>query len=313
MNNVRFGGGWPAVAYTWKKAREVGGLSKLWRAMRTRNTCKTCALGMGGQAGGMVNEAGHFPEVCKKSLQAMASDMQAAIPSDFWRRHTAEQLKALSSRELECAGRLVEPVRYTAESGRFEPIGWDEALERIAAKLKQIHADESFWYFSGRASNEAGFLLQLFARLYGTNNVNSCSYYCHQASGVGLSSAIGSGTATVVLEDLNQADLVFVIGANPASNHPRLMRSLLGVRRRGGHVIVVNPIREAGLERFKVLSDLRSMLTRSPIASLFIQPHIGGDLALLTGIAKRILEIEAHDESFLTNSCTGWKEIDTPG
>ena len=122
-------------------------------------------------------------------------------------------------------------------------------------KLGESAADETFWYFSGRSSNEAGFLLQLFARLYGTNNVNNCSYYCHQASGVGLTSSIGTGTATVELEDVEHADLVFLIGGNPASNHPRLMTTLKQVRRRGGEVIVINPVREVGLVNFRIPSD----------------------------------------------------------
>jgi molybdopterin-dependent oxidoreductase alpha subunit len=309
MKKLKSGGGWPAVWYTWRKAREAGGLMKLWRAMRSKNACKTCALGMGGQRGGMVNELGHFPEVCKKSLQAMVADMQGAIRSDFWQRYTPRELQQLSPRELEACGRLVEPVRYTRESGRYAPISWHEAIERIVAKLRATTADETFWYFSGRSSNEAGFLLQLFARLYGTNNVNNCSYYCHQASGVGLASVTGSGTATIELEDLEHADLVFVIGGNPASNHPRLMRTLLRVRRRGGHVIVINPLIETGLVRFSVPSDIKSLLFGSKIASLYVQPHIGGDLALLTGLAKRVVECGAHDEAFLNNHCQGWPEL----
>jgi molybdopterin-dependent oxidoreductase alpha subunit len=309
MKKVKSGGGWPAIWYTWRKSREAGGILKLWRAMRSKNACKTCALGMGGQRGGMVNELGYFPEVCKKSLQAMVADMQGAIRPEFWRRYSARELQQLSPRELEACGRIVEPVRYTRDSGRYSPISWDEALERITARLCATSPEETFWYFSGRSSNEAGFLLQLFARLYGTNNVNNCSYYCHQASGVGLASVTGSGTATIVLEDLEQADLVFVIGGNPASNHPRLMRTLLGVRRRGGHVIVINPIVETGLVRFNVPSDIRSLLFGSRIASVYVQPHIGGDLALLTGIAKRLLETGAHDEAFLTNHCLGWAEL----
>src|SRR3954470_22089139 len=110
MREPKTGGGWRAVLYTWSKAREVGGVVKLWRAMRTKNACKTCALGMGGQAGGMVNEAGHFPEVCKKSLQAMTSDMQGAIKDDFFKTYSIAQLKALSPRELEACGRLTNPV-----------------------------------------------------------------------------------------------------------------------------------------------------------------------------------------------------------
>ncbi len=316
------GGGWQAVFYTWRKAREVGGIRRLWKAMRSKNACKTCALGMGGQAGGMVNEAGHFPEVCKKSLQAMAADMQGAIRAGFFETYSVAQLQAFSPRELESSGRLTQPLVYERGAQHYRSITWDEAFDRLVARLKALPADETFWYFSGRSSNEAAFLLQMFARLYGTNNVNNCSYYCHQASGVGLTSVTGSGTATVKLEDLENADLVFVIGGNPASNHPRMMRSLMQVRRNGGHVVVINPAIEVGLVNFAVPSDVRSMLFGSPISSVYLQPHIGGDLALLTGLAKRIVELGAADQQFLNDFCDGapqflqlldetpWREIE---
>lgn len=264
---------------------------------------------MGGQRGGMVNEAGRFPEVCKKAMQAMAADMQDGIQSEFWSHHSIEQLKLLSPRELEASGRLTEPLLYERGEDFYRPITWDEALKRIASKLKALSADETFWYFSGRSSNEAGFLLQLFARLYGTNNVNNCSYYCHQASGVGLTSVTGSGTATILLDDIEQADLVFLIGGNPASNHPRLMTTLMHVRRRGGRVIVVNPVVETGLVNFKVPSSIRSLLLGTKIATDYYQPHIGGDLAMLTGIAKRIEEMGAVDHRMLENHCEGWPEL----
>jgi molybdopterin-dependent oxidoreductase alpha subunit len=305
MRRLRSGGGWAAMAYAWRKAREVG-VWRMWRALRSKNACKTCALGMGGQKGGMVNEAGRFPEVCKKSLQAMAADMQGAIRADFWSTYSIAQLRQFSPRELESCGRLVQPVLYERGQDYYRVIDWPDALQRICRRLRTLPADESFWYFSGRSSNEAGFLLQLMARLYGTNNVNNCSYYCHQASGVGLSSSLGSGTATLVLEDLDHADTVFVIGGNPASNHPRLMTTLMHVRRRGGQVIVINPVRETGLLRFRVPSNLRSLLFGDEIASLYVQPHIGGDLALLTGVAKHIDELGASVESFLQNHCDGY-------
>ncbi len=301
---VRSGGGFRAILYTLKKGREVGGVFKMYHAMRTRNACKTCALGMGGQKGGMVNERGAFPEVCKKSLQAMAADLQPAVLPTFWDQHPVEQLSRMTPRELEHCGRLVQPVIYRRGASHFQTISWEESLSRIAAKLRSLTPDETFWYFSGRSSNEAGFLLQLLARLYGTNNVNNCSYYCHQASGVGLQSSIGSGTATIVLEDLEQADLVFVIGGNPASNHPRMMTSLMHVRRRGGHVIVINPVRETGMVNFRIPSDPISLLFGTKIASHYVQPHIGGDLALLWGIAKQCCEDETIDREFLDAHCT---------
>lgn len=277
--------------------------------MRSRNACKTCAVGMGGQRGGMVNESGHRLEVCKKSLQAMAADMQGAISDDFWSTYSIQQLRAFTPRQLETCGRLARPVMAKRGEGYYQPIEWSEAIDRITARLQQLSADETFWYFSGRSSNEAGFLLQLFARLYGTNNVNNCSYYCHQASGVGLTSVTGSGTATIVLEDLAAADLVFVIGGNPPSNHPRLMTELMRVRRRGGQVIVVNPAIETGLVNFKIPSDVRSLLFGSPIASLYVQPHIGGDLAFLYGVMKGVLERGAAGEEFLAQHCEGWSEL----
>lgn len=309
MKQVKRGGGWPAIRYTLRKAREAGGILKLWRAMRTKNTCKTCALGMGGQAGGMVGETGHFPEVCKKSLQAMVADMQGAVASKFFETYSLDALRRFSPRELELCGRLTQPVVLEPGTARYRPIEWDEALDRIGRKLTQLTPEESFWYASGRSSNEAGFLLQVFARLYGTNNVNNCSYYCHQASGVGLSSAVGVGTATVTLEDVEDADLVFVIGGNPASNHPRLMTTLMQLRRKGAEVIVINPVVETGLVNFSVPSDVRSLLFGSPIASLYVQPHIGGDLALLAGVAKQIEAMGAVETDFLNRHCAGWDEL----
>ncbi len=308
---VKSGGGLRAIWYTFKKGRQAGGVWKLFQAMRSKNACKTCALGMGGQQGGMTNEQGSFPELCKKSLQAMVADMQPGIPPTFWADHSIADLARMSPRELEHCGRLIQPVLYEQGQSHYRPITWNEAFERISGQLKTVTPDETFWYFSGRSSNEAGFLLQLLARVYGTNNVNNCSFYCHQASGVGLQTSVGSGTATITLEDLEQSDCVFLIGGNPASNHPRLMTTLMHVRRRGGKVIVINPVRETGLENFRVPSDLISLLKGTKIATHYVQPHIGGDLALLWGIAKAVGEAGGFDTAFLRDHCRDadrWQE-----
>ncbi len=301
MKQVRRGGGWPAIRYAFRKAKQSGGFFRFFRALQSKNACKTCALGMGGQQGGMVDEAGHFPEICKKSMQAMAADMQGRVTSDFFERYNFTQLKSMSPFDLEHAGRLVEPMYAGPGDDRFHPITWDEALEMSSGSLQQTQPDQSFFYVSGRSSNEAGFLLQLFARMYGTNNVNNCSYYCHQASGVGLSASIGTGTATIVLEDVAKCDLFFLIGGNPASNHPRLMRQLMKLRRRGGDVIVINPLKETALVNFSVPSDLRSLFFGSQISSQYVQLHIGGDIALLSGVAKRVDELGAVDRRFLSD------------
>jgi molybdopterin-dependent oxidoreductase alpha subunit len=305
MKRMTRGGGWAAIRYTLRMANRVG-WRRLWRAMTTRNACKTCALGMGGQAGGMRNEAGHWPEVCKKSLQAMVADMQQGLRPEFFRRYSIAQLRTLSPRELEWCGRLAEPLYAGPDDTHYRVNSWDDALGRAADQLRRTSPLESFFYASGRSSNEAGFLLQLFARLHGTNYVNNCSYYCHQASAVGLSRSLGTGTATVTLDDVENADLFVLVGGNPASNHPRLMHSLMTIRRRGGHVIVINPVKEVGLVNFSVPSDLRSLLFGSKIASLYVQPHIGGDIALLTGVAKALFERNALDTAFIAEVTEGF-------
>jgi molybdopterin-dependent oxidoreductase alpha subunit len=265
---------------------------------------------MGGQLGGMVNEAGRFPEVCKKSIQAMAADMQGRIRPGFFDQFSLSDLQSFTSRELEASGRLVEPVIAGPDDTHFRAISWDEAIRRIGEKLKSVEPDETFFYFSGRSSNEAGFLVQLFARLYGTNNVNNCSYYCHQASGVGLSSIYGSGTASIVLEDIEHCDLLFLVGANPASNHPRLMSTILAMKRRGGKVVVVNPVREVGLVNFKIPSSPWSLLFGTRIADVFVQPHVGGDAAFFAGIAKTVLEHGAVAQEFVEQFTEGWPEFE---
>ncbi|MEQ1934104.1 MAG: FdhF/YdeP family oxidoreductase, partial [Fimbriimonadaceae bacterium] len=319
---AKHGGGWQAISYTFRKGRQVG-FFKLWRAMRAKNACKTCALGMGGQRGGMVNEAGRFPEVCKKSLQAMVGDMQGRIEPRFFETYSLEELRSFTSQELEACGRLAQPVIAREGDTHYRPIAWEEALNLIGKTMVETPPERAFFYASGRSSNEAGFLLQLLARCYGTNHVSNCSYYCHQASGVGLTDSIGTGTATVSLEDLETCDLVFLIGGNPASNHPRLMTSLAKLRARGGKVIVVNPLREAGLAEFRVPSNLKSMLFGSEIASQYAQVSIGGDIAFLMGLAKALIEIpgavsrefvEAHTEGFESTralfEATSWADIE---
>jgi molybdopterin-dependent oxidoreductase alpha subunit len=299
------GGGLKAILYSLKASYKVGFL-KMHQASISKNTCKTCALGMGGQKGGMVTEDGNSPEVCKKSFQAQITDIQSAIPEMRFKENSIEDFKNTPARLLEQIGRLNSPIYKEPNSSHYSPISWDQAIEKIVNRLKTTIPDRSFFYSSGRSSNEAGFLLQLFARIYGTNNVNNCAYYCHQASSVGISSVIGTATATVELEDLNKADLVFVIGCNPASNHPRFVRYLINCRRRGGHVIVINPAKEPGLVKFAIPSDFKSMISGgSRVASEYLQNHIGSDIALLKGIAKVVIENGKHDSSFIESFTNG--------
>ena len=305
---IKHGGGWPAIWYSIRMGRRVG-FRKLWNVLNSKNVCKTCALGMGGQSGGMRNEQGHWPEICKKSIQAMAADMQGEIHPEFFNRFSIDQLKNFSSREMERAGRTTTPLLLKPGDTHYKTIGWDEAFDLVERKLKKTEPQRSFFYFSGRSSNEAGFLLQLFARVFGTNHINNCSYYCHQASGVGLTGSLGTGTATIELEDLDHCDLFFLIGSNPSSNHPRLLTKLKNIRRRGGKVIVINPVIEKGLVEFRVPSDPRSLLFGSKIASEYVQLRPGGDLALFSGLAKVVLEQGAVDSAFIDSFMEGYEDF----
>ena len=292
------GGGVKKVLYTLSTVKRIG-LRKSAKALKSNNTCKACGLGMGGQQGGMTNELDEFPSVCNKSIQAQSTDIQPAIPHEVFQHHIAE-FKQLSAKEMESLGRLNTPIYKPANSQHFQTLDWQQAIEIAANAFASSPATKSFFYSSGRASNEAGFVLQLLARLYGTNNVNNCSYYCHQATGVGLANTIGSGTATVELADLGGSDCIFVIGANPASNHPRFIHQLKKCRDRGGEVVVINPAKEPGLVKFAVPKSPGSMLKGGDwIASHYLQPHIGSDSILLDGIAKALLDKGSIDSEFI--------------
>ena len=300
------GGGLKAIHYVMSIAGHVGP-GRLAAAVRSKNTCKACAFGTGGQRGGLHNEHKAGIEICNKNIQAKSSDLRPAIPLAIFEDNSLSELRQLSGRQLEALGRIGHPLYKAPGADRYRVIGYEEAITRIADRLRQSDPQRSFFYSSGRSSNEAAFILQLFARLYGSNHVNNCSYYCHQASSVGLQSSIGTGTATIHYKDLELADTIFVIGANPASNHPRFVKVLIECRRRGGQVIIINPAKEPGLLRFASPSDFRSMIVGgAQIASHYVQPHVGGDLALLNGIAKAVLENDGADSEFIRLHCNGF-------
>jgi len=306
---VDAGGGIPALLYVWKKGLEAGGFLKLYRRLSSRNACKTCALGMGGQAGGMRNEAGHWPEVCNKSIQAQAGDMAGVVTEEFLARTPLAQLAGMSSAECESLGRVVFPMMAGPGDSHYRRISWDEALDRTGAALREAARDGVFFYSSGRSSNEAAFLFQLVARAYGTENIHNCSFYCHAASSVALKEIYGSGTASITLDDLGQADFALVIGANPASNHPRLITQLVKLRERGGRVLVINPLRELGLVRFRIPSSVRSMLFGSDVSDLYLQPHIGADIPLLIALLKGVIERGGVDQEFVEAHTSGWDAV----
>ena len=284
-------------------AKRVGARN-LANTVRSKNTCKACAFGTGGQRGGLHNEYSNRVEICNKNIQAQLSDIRDPIPIEIFEQNSIAELRALTGKQLEDLGRLAVPLYKAASASHYQAISYEQALQQIAARMRVTEPQRCFFYGSGRSSNEAAFILQLFARLYGCNHINNCSYYCHQASGVGLGASIGTGTATIQYGDLHQADLIIVLGANPASNHPRFVKVLLECRQRGGTVIVINPAREAGLVRFASPSNFKSMISGGgEVASHYVQPHIGGDIALLGGIAKYLLQHGLQEQSFIDAYC----------
>ena len=297
------GGGFKAMQYVLFCAQKVG-TRKLASAVQSKNTCKACAFGTGGQRGGLHNEYSSRIEICNKNIQAQMSDIRDPIPPQIFEQNSISELRELSPKQLEDLGRLSTPLHKSAHSNDYTAISYERAVELIVDRLKSNDPLRSFFYASGRSSNEAAFILQLFARLYGCNHINNCSYYCHQASGVGLGQSIGSGTSTIQYGDLHKADLIFVFGANPASNHPRFVKVLLECRQRGGQVVIVNPAREAGLVRFASPSNFKSMITGGgEVASHYIQPHVGSDVALISGMAKHLIENDLVNQNYIDSYC----------
>lgn len=306
---MAIGGGFHALQSVLYYAWQIGPF-KLWQSLRSKNACKACAFGTGGQNGGLKNEAARSFEVCNKNIQAHTSDIRPGIPAQYFLQTPIRQMAQLSGKQMEDLGRLTLPLYKAAGAKHYSPISYDDAIALVVERLKAINPARSFFYASGRSSNEAAFALQLLARLYGTNHINNCSYYCHQASGVGLKACLGTSTATVTFDDLNLADCIFVWGANPASNHPRFVKLLLQARRRGVQVVVINPAQEAGMLRFASPSDWRSMLAGgAPVASLYIQPHLGGDSALMAAMAKLLMEQNTLNEGFIANYTEGFEEF----
>jgi molybdopterin-dependent oxidoreductase alpha subunit len=235
-------------------------------------------------------------EFCENGAKAVSWEATSKrVTPQFFAEHTVSELWRRSDHWLENQGRLTHPMAYDRAIDRYVEISWDEAFQRIGRKLNSLPAaDLADFYTSGRASNESAFLYQLFVRLYGTNNFPDCSNMCHEPSSVGLPRAIGIGKGTVTIEDFDSADMLFCIGHNPGTNHPRMMTQLREASRRGAPIIVLNPFRERALERFQAPQQPVEMLTLSAteIGTQYHQVRIGGDAAALKGIMKALLELD---------------------
>ncbi|MBU4683613.1 FdhF/YdeP family oxidoreductase [Cedecea davisae] len=215
------------------------------------------------------------------------------IDNEFFAQHSVSKLYQQSDYFLEYQGRLTEPLSYNPETDHYEPISWASALRMIAQHIGQMdNPNQIELYTSGRASNEASYLYQLFGRMLGTNNFPDCSNMCHEASGSGLKRSIGVGKGTISLDDFDKADAIFVFGQNPGTNHPRMLHSLRHAAENGAQIVTFNTLRERGLERFadpqKPLEVVTSLA--GTISTNYYQPNLGGDMAALRGMAKALLE-----------------------
>ncbi|MGE8566037.1 MAG: FdhF/YdeP family oxidoreductase [Achromobacter sp.] len=254
-------------------------------------------------------------QFCENGAKAVTWEAtKKRVTPEFFAAHTVTELLTWSDHKLEDAGRLTHPLRYDATSDTYQPISWDAAFAHIGRTLSSLPAPDMVeFYTSGRASNEAAFLLSVFARELGTNNFPDCSNMCHEATSVGLPKAIGIGKGTVSLDDFDTCDLIISMGHNPGTNHPRMMGTLHECARRGVPIIVFNPLRERALERFADPQDPIEMGTfgSTRIASTYYQVKVGGDAAALKGIMKALVEADRKtpgvlDHAFIAEHTNGF-------
>ena len=251
-------------------------------------------------------------EFCENGAKAVADEaMKGGVNPKFFAKYTVQELSQKSDFWLNNQGRITHPMVLKKGSDKYTPIDWDDAIQLVS---DNIHAsndpNKSVFYTSGRTSNEAAFLYQLFARTLGTNNMPDCSNMCHESSGRGLGESIGIGKGTVTLSDFDNAEVILVIGQNPGTNHPRMLTALRDAKRNGAKVIHVNPLPETGLVRFKHPQDYMKLSFGSePLADMHLQVRLGGDAALMHGLMKIQLENDSLDHDFIKNSTNGFEDV----
>ncbi len=257
-------------------------------------------------------------EFCENGAKAIAEEAtQKRVDAEFFKKHSVEELSRWSDFEIGKSGRLTKPMILKAGAKFYEPISWEDAFEEIARELNQLSdPNEAVFYTSGRTSNEAAFLYQLFVRLYGTNNLPDCSNMCHESSGVALKEVLGIGKGSIRLEDFNSADCILIVGQNPGTNHPRMLTALQKAARNNCKIISINPLFETGLKAFKHPQEFWRWFGRgTPIACLHLPIRVNSDMALLKGIMKELLAQEIlkpgkiFDLNFIHQNCSGYEEF----
>jgi len=293
-------GGWGALKSSAKHLIRSENATKSVRALLKANQpggfdCPGCAWGDSATAGKI--------DFCENGIKAIAWEATSKrVDAEFFKQHSLTQLKQWDDHTLEKSGRLIEPMFFDGKSDHYQPISWDNAFNVIADNLKQLPSpNDALLYTSGRASNEAAYLYQLFGRVLGTNNFPDCSNMCHEASGVGMTNSLGTGKGTVTMEDFNQADAIFVFGQNPGTNHPRMLGTLRKASKRGTTIVSINNLNERGLQQFSDPQSPKEMIffTGTKISQHYFTPQLGGDMAILRGVAKSLFERFENDKSIL--------------
>ncbi|MCW1887469.1 FdhF/YdeP family oxidoreductase [Luteolibacter flavescens] len=315
--------GLPAVASSLKHVFGKAGVARGTKALLELNQvggfdCPSCAWP------DPDRDRSHA-EFCENGAKAVASEaMSKTIGREFFATHSVAELMAQSDAWHDLQGRLAEPMLLREGATHYEPVSWDEAFAIVAEELRAlVSPDEAVFYTSGRASNEAAFLYQLFVRAYGTNNLPDCSNMCHESSGLALKEAIGVGKGTVTLDDFLEADVILCVGQNPGTNHPRMLTTLEEAVEKGVRLVAVNPLKEAGLLGFAHPQHLRGMLgNATPLASTYLQVKVNGDMALFRGVAKALVAADDIDHDFIRDhgfnydayrsllEATGWERIE---
>lgn len=305
-------GGLPAIVATLKTLSAETGLIRGARTLLKVNQpqgvdCPGCAWPEPDQ------HRSHF-EFCENGAKHIADEATTKrVTPEFFQQWSVADLALQSDQWLGAQGRITHPMVLSRGATHYEPIGWDEAFELIAGELNSLnYPDQAIFYTSGRTSNEAAFLYQLFVRQFGTNNLPDCSNMCHESSGSALNETIGVGKGTVTLEDFDLAEAIFVIGQNPGTNHPRMLTTLQQAKRRGCKLVHINPLPEVGMTRFKHPQQFSGWFgSGTELADLFLQVRINGDVALLQGISKAVLAHEGArpgvDRDFINSHTIGFE------
>src|SRR5687767_2468128 len=309
-------GGVPAIVATLKTISSEMGLVRGARTLLKVNQsggvdCPGCAWPEPDR------ERSHF-EFCENGAKHIADEATTKrVTPEFFAQWSVADLALQSDEWLGAQGRITHPMLLRRGATHYEPLSWEGAFELLSAELNSLnYPDQAIFYTSGRTSNEAAFLYQLFVRQFGTNNLPDCSNMCHESSGTALGETIGIGKGTVTLEDFDVAQAIFVIGQNPGTNHPRMLSALQKAKSNRCRLVHINPLPEVGMTRFKHPQDVLGWLgAGTTLADLFLQVRINGDVALLKGIMKAVLAEEGKgthpvlDHEFLERYTTGFDEF----